>query len=353
MAVIPNRAATSAAGAVPKVRYAAPSRRCVSARSRDRGRKDLHQVRRRAADREHRRGRATRGIAHRQSGLGAKDGDLLGGRRVMGHVAPRQRRAPDRKATRARVGARLHDDHLDASAADIDDRQRRLDRPAGRRSEQVEQRLLLVAQDVERDARRRLDGRDDRAGVRGAAERLGADEGHVAGTEVTGALGVVRQQSDQLLAGGAGDRPPGVHGVSETEEDRLIGERVELVPVDGRDQQVDRVRADVDGAEDRVRCRRCSAVWRSGAGTGTRRATRGRGLRGGGLRAAAARRARGRATGFGAVGLTGCARTPSPRWRRPAAARRSPPRRARRAPSGGPRPRAVPSRGATPPSPRA
>jgi hypothetical protein len=115
---------------------------------------------------------------------------------------------------------------------------------------------------VERDAGRRFDGRNDCARVCGATERLGADEGHVAGTEVTGAPGVLRQQSDQLLACGARDRPLRVHGVSEAEEDRLIGERVEVVPADGRDQQVDGVRADVDGAEDRVRA---GAAQRSGA----------------------------------------------------------------------------------------
>jgi hypothetical protein len=54
----------------------------------------------------------------------------------------------------------------------------------------------------------------------------------------------------------------GVHGVPEAEEDRLIGERVQVVPVDSRDQQMDRVRADVDGAEDRVRA---GGAQRSGA----------------------------------------------------------------------------------------
>jgi hypothetical protein len=49
----------------------------------------------------------------------------------------------------------------------------------------------------------------------------------------------VRQQGDQLLAGGAGNCPVCVHGVTQTEEDRLVDERVEPVPRDRGDQQVD------------------------------------------------------------------------------------------------------------------
>ncbi len=302
----------------------------------------------------------------------------------MGHVAPRQRRAPERKAARARVGPRLHDDDLDASPADVDDRQGRVDRLAGRRSEQVEQPLLLVAQDVERDAGRSLDGRDDCAGVCGATERLGADEGDLIDAERPGAPGVAHKESDELLAEGTRDRPVDVHGVPEAEEDRLVGERVEVVPVDGRDQQVDGVRADVDGAEDRVRA---GAAQRSGApvrGTRTRRAARGRGFAAAGFAAAGfaaagfaavAGLARGGGLrGGGGLGATagfaaaaGLARAqllpaeppasasaaPPPRgWARrpaPSPVRRPPPR----AQCGGPRPRAAPPRGATRPLPRA
>jgi hypothetical protein len=158
--------------------------------------------------------------------------------------------------------AGLDDHDLAASTTDVDDRERGFDRAAGRGPEQVEQSLLLVVEDMERSAGRGLDGRDDRAGVRRATERLGADEGDVASPEVAGTPRVEGQERDELLAERAGDRPVGVDGVSETDKDRLVDERDESMPPDRGDQQVNRVGADVDRAEDGIRGR---GAQRSGA----------------------------------------------------------------------------------------
>ena len=163
------------------------------------------------------------------------------------------------------TGIEHHD--LGAAAADVDDSQGLLDRPAGRGAEQVEQGLLLVAEDVERDARRLLDRDDHPTRVGRPAQGLGGHERNATGAERPSALGVADELRDQDVAVRRGDGAERFDGVAQAELDRLVGERVDAVADDLGDEEVDGVRPDIDGGVDARAGLRAQLPAAFGAGT--------------------------------------------------------------------------------------
>ena len=213
---------------------------------------DADHVRRRAADR-HEQFRATaRRRADAVAGLPTEALDLRGRRWVVADDQRGQSSRSEPYAAGDRPVVRPDDHDLTAAATDVDDRHVGLDSQAAGDTEEREQRLLLVVDHVELGPGRGLDldrqpGRVDRA-----PERLGADDRDCIGVEVARLADVAPHRLDRVRP----VRPEVtvlVDDRAEAAQHGLVDERPQLVIVDNRAEEMDGVRADVDGRGDAKR----------------------------------------------------------------------------------------------------
>ena len=107
-----------------------------------------------------------------------------------------------------------------------------------------------MRQDMERRSRGRHHVVHDDRRVGCAADRLGAEEGHVGGPEPARRIGVPHEGRGQLAAGGATQVAALGDGRTQAEEDGLIDERLQAMIDDDGDQQMDRVRTEIDRRTD-------------------------------------------------------------------------------------------------------
>ena len=84
-------------------------------------------------------------------------------------------------------------------------------------------------------------------GVGCPAQRLGAEERDFGNAQSTCRLHVPDKRGDELGATGRAERLSVVDGIAEAEEHRLVDERLQPVAVNRGDEQVNRVRAEIDG----------------------------------------------------------------------------------------------------------
>ena len=109
---------------------------------------------------------------------------------------------------------------------------------------------------------------DDASGVGGAPDRLGAQERDLACAERPRGVGVAGQLGCELGTGGLAEETASDDRGAKAEERRFIGQRLQPVADDGSDQQMYRIRTEVDrGTDDPL--------------PGRGRLSRGRGLRDG------------------------------------------------------------------------
>jgi hypothetical protein len=100
---------------------------------------------------------------------------------------------------------------------------------------------------VQRRAGRHSNLLDDGRGVGGPPQRFGAEERDLGNSEATCRLHVPDKRGDKLAAAGCAEWLPVVDGVTEAEEYRLVDERFQPVAGNGGDEQMNRVRAEIDG----------------------------------------------------------------------------------------------------------
>jgi hypothetical protein len=102
---------------------------------------------------------------------------------------------------------------------------------------------------------------DDRGGVGGPPDRLRAQERDVAGTEAASRIRVAGQCVGELSTGRAAEKAALDDSRSEPEEDRFIDQRLDPMARNRGDEEVDRIRPEIDRRAD-DRC----VEGRSGAG---------------------------------------------------------------------------------------
>ena len=226
---------------------------------------DLDEVRGGSAHR-HDRGRRGRGTGgDGRGGRGSQLPDLGFGRGIVSDVRRGQARAADADPRGIGATPRPDENELRAASTDVHDQEVGLDRATRRGAEEREEALLAVIDHVERDAGRRLDGNDNGPGVRGPAKGLRAHERDPFGAEAAGGGCVSGKRGEERTAGVGGDEPSCIDERAESEQGRLVGQGHHQMPVDPADEEVRRVRSDVDRSTDRAaECRR--AVSPRGAG---------------------------------------------------------------------------------------
>ena len=160
------------------------------------------------------------------------------------------RAAPEGQVAGAHGAVGLDHHDLGAAAADVDHEQRRLDGAAAGHADEREEALLVVVDDVERDARSRRDRLHHGGGVVGPAHGLGPDDGDRAGGELPGRLGVARDRLDELLARVRPEPAVGADAIAEAQEGGFVEQRDDAMVADRGDQEVDAGRADVDRGGD-------------------------------------------------------------------------------------------------------
>ena len=141
------------------------------------------------------------------------------------------------------------DEHLRAPTAGIDDRDVAQDRPARLDPDEGHERFLLVAEDRDVHARGGADLGDDRRGVRGPPERIGAHDRDGLGADRPGSPDERHQRLDECSARGR-ERAAEVQLASEAEIGGFVEAHLEAVTPDLGDEEVDRIGADVDGGGD-------------------------------------------------------------------------------------------------------
>ena len=96
-------------------------------------------------------------------------------------------------------------------------------------------------------------------GIGRAPDRLGAEEGHVGRAEPSRRLGVANERSRSARRGRLATEVAALRdGRAEPEEDRFVDERLQPMTGDDGDEQMDRVRAEIDrGADDGAPGGRC------------------------------------------------------------------------------------------------
>ncbi len=183
-----------------------------------------------------------RGGAHRR--------DLGRCRWIVGREPIGEARRPDLEAGRPRSVHGVDDAELRAAAADVDDERLVGDRHALGHADDREVRLLLVREDVERRTGRLGRVTDDRACIGRATDRFGPEERDVGRAERTGGLGVAREVRREVRPGRAAKESTVDDGRSEPEERRFIGQRLQMMADQLGDEEVDRIRAEVDRRAD-------------------------------------------------------------------------------------------------------
>jgi len=113
---------------------------------------------------------------------------------------------------------------------------------------------------------------NDPGGVGGPPDRFSSEERDRRGAEIASGSRVADQRRDELRPPGSTERVSVVDRIAQAEEDRLVCERFETMTFDRCDEEVDRVRAEVDGRCDgpeRVRPVQCRYLnRRRGASSG-------------------------------------------------------------------------------------
>ena len=219
----------------------------------DRGRgQQAEQIRRGAADGDELLGRGVRGGGQRRPRDLTCRVDLGGCRRIRGDEVLREPRRPEADADRAHGPLRAGDDELAAAASYVDDEHLRAHAAALGHAEQREHRLLLRLDDVEGDVGARLGLADERHRVESPTDRLRADDRQRAGPEPSRRGGVAREGVDDVETSAWPDPSVARDTVAQAEEHGLVDERFDAVAGDSGDEQVDAVRADVDGGTDRA-----------------------------------------------------------------------------------------------------
>jgi hypothetical protein len=107
-----------------------------------------------------------------------------------------------------------------------------------------------VAEDLEWDPGSLLDGCHDPRSVRRPAQWLRADERGRRGAQVGGGRRVSTKRVSELVARLRTERTPGIDRGPETQEDRFVDQWTESMPGDDGDEDMDRVRSEVDGGAD-------------------------------------------------------------------------------------------------------
>jgi hypothetical protein len=109
-----------------------------------------------------------------------------------------------------------------------------------------------VIDDVEGDAGRALHRDNHRPGIRGAPHGLRPDERDPGGAEPTRRGRVGGKRRDQRSAHFWRDQPPGVDDRPQPQQCRFVKQRCDAMPVHAADEQVGRVRADIDRRADKA-----------------------------------------------------------------------------------------------------
>ena len=210
-------------------------------------------------------GRGVGSAAQRVGRHGSHCVEVGARRRVAGSLATAEHGRAEPQADRPRPMASVHDAALGRAATDVDDEGLVGHRQALGHADDRQERLLLVGQDVERRPRGGLDVVDDPGGVRRATDRLRAQDGDGRRPVAAGDPGVALERGGQLIAGAPAEEPALGDRRAEPEEDGLVVDELEMVADDARDQQVDRIRAEVDGSADG----RARVGWHDRGGSGS------------------------------------------------------------------------------------
>ncbi len=139
---------------------------------------------------------------------------------------------------------------LAAPAADVDDEDVVLDRPALGDTDQHKERLFFVTEHVQRDTGGRIDLGDDPGGVGEPSQWLRANEGDGRRPGLAGIPSVSRKCVSELQPPGAPQETAPFDGRAEPEKDGLVDQRLYPMVDDPGDQQVDGGRAQVHGRAD-------------------------------------------------------------------------------------------------------
>lgn len=146
------------------------------------------------------------------------------------------------------IRADLHD--LAAAPADVDDGQLADDRAAQGHADQGQLGFLARIEHEQGHVRGQAHFLDRRRAITRPAHRLGPDEGDRPGAQPARRFGVADKGRHELAALRRPERAGRIDPITETQEDRLVDERLDPPAADDRDQQVDRVRANVDRGDD-------------------------------------------------------------------------------------------------------
>lgn len=91
---------------------------------------------------------------------------------------------------------------------------------------------------------------NDRGSIGRPPDRFRAQECDVASAELAGRIRVADERRDELAACYRTQEPAFDDRGPEPQEDRLVQERLESMAGDGGDEDVDRIRAEIDGCAD-------------------------------------------------------------------------------------------------------
>ena len=196
------------------------------------------------------RGVALGSVGHDPVRLLAHRLDLGRGGWIAGDEPLGQPARPEAQAMRARRPIGSDQAELRAAAADVDDEGLVVVRATLGDPDDGEEGLFFMGEDVQRHPAGPAHLGHDPWCVRGPPDGLGADHGDRRRPQPAGGVDVAGDGLGELGSGGFAKQAVFGDPATQPEEDQFVRDRGQAVVVDPRDQEVDRIRADVDRCAD-------------------------------------------------------------------------------------------------------